>query len=37
MRAIIEAAHRWARRFAADGWLPLLLFAAVLAAVLLER
>jgi hypothetical protein len=37
MRALIEAIYKWSRRFAADGWLPLALFAAVLAAVLLER
>ncbi len=37
MRAMIDPLHQSARRFLDDGWLPLVLFAAVMLAALLER
>ncbi|MGA7490043.1 MAG: hypothetical protein WBW74_24230 [Xanthobacteraceae bacterium] len=37
MRAMIDALRRSARRFLDDGWLPLVLFAAVMLAAFLER
>jgi hypothetical protein len=37
MRAMIKTAYLSARRFINDGWLPMLLFAAVMLAAFLER
>jgi hypothetical protein len=37
MRAIINTVHESARRFIDDGWLPVVLFAAVMLVAFLER
>jgi hypothetical protein len=37
MRAAIKTDYRSARRFIDDGWLPMVLFAAVMLAAFLER
>jgi hypothetical protein len=37
MRAMIKTVHLSARRFIDDGWLPMVLFAAVMLAAFLER
>ena len=37
MRAMINTVYESARRFIDDGWLPMVLFAAVMLAAILER
>jgi hypothetical protein len=37
MRALIKSVYLSARRFIDDGWLPMVLFAAVMLAAFLER
>jgi hypothetical protein len=37
MRALIKSVYLSAKRFIDDGWLPMLLFAAVMLAAFLER
>jgi hypothetical protein len=37
MRAMLDTVHESVRRFIDDGWLPMVLFAAVMLAAFLER